>query len=77
MVDLNGDSGDDTFVVRSFIALVIAEDGTVLGSDSKKVTAIGGDDNDKFDIKGEGNNSTENGLTGTTPNVIFDFIIEV
>lgn len=52
-VDLNGDSGDDTFVVRSFIALVIDVNGEILGSDSKKVTAFGGDDEDNFEVQRE------------------------
>lgn len=52
-VDLNGDSGNDTFVVRSFIALVIDANGEILGSDSKKVTAFGGDDEDNFEVKRE------------------------
>jgi hypothetical protein len=61
VLDLNGGSGDDTFVVRSFVNLPIAEDGTILPADSKKVTLLGGDDNDKFDLSGSllADNSTE------------------
>lgn len=54
VLDLNGDSGDDTFVVRSFIALVVDEcTGDVLGSDSEEITMKGGDGIDEFDIGGE------------------------
>ena len=46
---MNGGSGDDTFVVRSFVNLPIAENGTILPADSKKVNLRGGEDDDSFD----------------------------
>ncbi|CAB9505197.1 Kringle domain [Seminavis robusta] len=49
LLDLNGDSGDDTFVIRSFLALRIV-DGETLESDAGDVTAAGGDDSDYFEI---------------------------
>jgi len=42
-------SGNDAFVIRSFVA-VIREDGTLEGPGVEKVAAHGGDDNDIFDI---------------------------
>jgi len=62
-----GESGNDTFVVRSFIALVIDTDGNVLGSDSAQVELGGGDGTDEFKISA---NTTTN-ETETAPE-LFD-----
>lgn len=40
-----------------FLALVVDCNGTVLGSDSKKVTVKGEDGDDEYDIKGDGRNN--------------------
>ena len=51
-MDLNGDSGDDVFVVRSFAALVIDETGNVTNSsNTESVNLLGGDDTDYFEIE--------------------------
>ena len=51
-MDLNGDSGDDTFVVRSFAALVIDETGNVTNSsNTESINLGGGDDTDYFEIE--------------------------
>ncbi|CAB9505193.1 Kringle domain [Seminavis robusta] len=49
LLDLNGDSGDDTFIIRSFLALRLIE-GEVQESDIGDVKAVGGDDNDLFEV---------------------------
>lgn len=70
ILDLNGNSGDDIFVVRSFIALVVDEcTGDILGSDSKKVTARGEDGIDDFSIAAGGR---DDATTGKKPNNITD-----
>eukprot|EP00957_Ditylum_brightwellii_P205962 15346160-Ditylum_brightwellii.AAC.1 len=51
ILDLNGESGDDFFVVRSFIA-VIADDGeTLLNPELGKISLFGGDEDDIFDVQ--------------------------
>jgi hypothetical protein len=50
VLDLNGGSGDDTFVVRSFVNLPIAGNGTILPADVAGVRCFGGDDDDAFDV---------------------------
>jgi hypothetical protein len=49
LLDLNGDSGNDVFVIRSFLALRIIE-GVIQDSDTGDVKAHGGKDNDFFEI---------------------------
>lgn len=48
-IDLDGDSGNDLFVVRSFLALRIVN-GTVMEGDNGNVTTKGGEGNDVFDV---------------------------
>ena len=50
VLDLNGGSGDDVFVVRSFVNLVVAANGTLLAPDVGKIKLTGADDNDVFDV---------------------------
>jgi hypothetical protein len=83
VLDLNGDSGDDVFVVRSFVNLPIAENGTILAPDVEKVRLIGGDDNDLFDVKGNilGGNSTEEeenfSAKGENPDYLIKSFVDV
>jgi hypothetical protein len=49
LLDLNGDSGDDTFIIRSFLALRIIE-GEIQESDTGDVKAGGGEGGDYFEI---------------------------
>ena len=63
VLDLNGGSGDDIFVVRSFVNLPIAENGTIMPPDVAGIKMAGGLDNDRFDVTGAeraGNVTVEN-----------------
>ena len=51
-LDLNGMSGDDGFVVRSFIAAV-ADDGRLIDPELGRVKVAGGDDTDTVEISGD------------------------
>lgn len=51
-MDLNGESGDDNFIVRSFIA-VIAEDGSYAEPDVGEVNIKGGEDDDRIFVENE------------------------
>ena len=51
-LDLDGNSGDDLFVIRSFIALVINSDGTTSDPALGELKLGGSDGNDSFDIRG-------------------------
>lgn len=79
VLDLNGNSGDDVFVVRSFIALVVDCTGKILGSDSEKVTARGEDGVDDFRIAAAGGrkNKTagENPING--PDYVVNSLVDV
>lgn len=52
-LDLNGESGDDVFIVRSFLALVVNQDGSLGESDSEKLTIGGGGDDDEITVVGD------------------------
>lgn len=49
-MDLNGDSGNDAFVIRSFLALRIIGGEIQNSSDTADVKAMGGDGEDYFEI---------------------------
>ena len=53
---LQGQSNDDTFIVRSFIALEITENGEEVRPDLGKLTLIGDEGVDEFDIRGDFDN---------------------
>jgi hypothetical protein len=69
-------------VVRSFINLVIDDEGNVIGSDSKKVTVHGGEDDDTIDVKGEANSTEKNNLKefsvkGEDPDYVVNALVDV
>lgn len=55
ILDLNGESGDDSFTVRSFIAAIADDNETLIDPELGNVTLFGGDDNDSFNIDKTGN----------------------
>jgi hypothetical protein len=82
-VDLNGQSGDDSFIVRSFMALLIdPQSGEALGRDSKGIRAVGGNDNDSFDIKAKGKESGPSEIEAyrikeQDPNYVVNSLVDV
>lgn len=72
ILDLNGESGDDSFIVRSFIA-VIAEDGSYVEPDVGEVKIEGGEDNDLFYVENEEDTTINNQDTASYSGMsIFD-----
>ncbi len=60
LLDLNGDSDDDLFVVRSFLALDLDSDGNPIENTTLGNASIaGGGGSDTFDLSGVNDNSTE------------------
>jgi hypothetical protein len=53
ILDLNGEADDDTFVVRSFIALEINEDGSTSNPDLGDLGIFGADGDDQVEVKGD------------------------
>ena len=53
ILDLNGESGDDSFVVRSFIALEIDCEGNEVDPDLGDLALAGGDDSDFVEVLGD------------------------
>jgi hypothetical protein len=61
ILDLNGQSGDDIFVVRSFVYLEIDDDeGNTSKPDLEKVKLGGGKDNDLLDVLGDFSDEDDN-----------------
>jgi len=71
LLDLNGDSDDDTFVVRSFLALDLDEHGNVNNETSLgNLTLMGQNGSDTFDFRGEVDNTTKD-----DPEKLPDYVI--
>ncbi len=76
LLDLNGDSDDDTFVVRSFLALDIDDDGNV-SNETKlgNVTLSGHDGSDLFDLSGKSDNTTDD--EAKTPDYVVNSLVDI
>ena len=78
-LDLNGMSGDDGFVVRSFIA-AIAEDGTLVDPKLGKVKAAGGDDTDIVEVIGDSSQNLTDFFSlreNTDPDYLVNSLVDV
>jgi hypothetical protein len=62
LLDLNGGSGDEIFVVRSFVNLEVAKNGSLSAPNLGKLKLAGGDGTDTFDFKGEDPDYVTNSL---------------
>jgi len=54
VADLNGKAGDDTFVVRSFVQVILSDGTRTNSSGTKKVSVFGDEDNDVVELQEDG-----------------------
>lgn len=59
LLDLNGDSDDDTFIVRSFLILDLDDEGNATNTSLGELQLLGSNGSDTFDFRGDFDNSTE------------------
>ncbi|GAX18396.1 hypothetical protein FisN_2Lh003 [Fistulifera solaris] len=81
LLDLNGDSDDDLFVVRSFLALDLDSLGNPLENTTLgNITLLGADGSDTFDLSGTSDNSTESQESSDSsqlPNYVVNSLVDV
>jgi hypothetical protein len=75
LLDLNGDSGDDTFIVRSFLNLCLDDDGNTTDTSLGELQLLGLNGSDTFDFRGAFDNTTDG--VGELPDYVVNSLVDI
>lgn len=75
LLDLNGDSDDDTFIVRSFLILDLDEEGNATNTSLGELQLLGANGSDTFDFRGDFDNSTDD--VGELPDYVVNSLVDI